>query len=108
MAKDLSQDVPVVTGDPTLLKVLATAQRFAAWYAEFLSVSVAEPSPVRRPGVDGPREERREDDLVRHLQHALFDLIAAVHEMNRMCAVDNTCSAQIDLAAPAGYRSIVH
>lgn len=77
MTKDQSQDPPPVSGDPILLNVLATAQRFAAWYAEYLSAGVT--------GAAGAATEGREE-LVRHLQHAVFDLMAAVHAMNRHCA----------------------
>lgn len=81
MTKDLTQDPPAVTGDPVLLNVLATAQRFAAWYAEYLSAGA---EPAAQPSDPGVRQ--RTDDLVRHLQHAVFDLMAAVHDMNRHCA----------------------
>jgi hypothetical protein len=80
MTKDQSQDPPPVAGDPILLNVLATAQRFAAWYAEYLSAGAA---PPHEPG---PASEQRAEELVRHLQHAVFDLMAAVHAMNRHCA----------------------
>jgi len=43
MTKDQSQDPPPVAGDPILLNVLATAQRFAAWYAKYLSAGAAPP-----------------------------------------------------------------
>ncbi|MCU0987150.1 MAG: hypothetical protein MUC89_19790 [Acetobacteraceae bacterium] len=84
MTTDRTQDPPPVSGDPVLLNVLATAQRFAAWYAEYLSAGVPPP-----PGAISELEvQQRADDLARHLQHAVFDLMAAVHEMNRHCAGD--------------------
>jgi hypothetical protein len=77
-----SQDPPAISGDPILLNVLATAQRFAAWYAEYLSAGIP---PA--PGAIAEAEAKlRADELARHLQHAVFDLMAAVHEMNRHCA----------------------
>lgn len=79
MTKDQTQDPPPVSGDPILLNVLATAQRFAAWYAEYLSAGAA---GTRE---DDPHAVQRSEDLVRHLQHAVFDLMAAVHAMNRHC-----------------------
>ncbi len=85
MTKDLSPDVPTVTGDPVLINVLATAQRFAAWYAEYLSAGANTPEPAGEADDERVATERAED-LVRHLQHAVFDLMAAVHEMNRHCS----------------------
>lgn len=82
MTKDRSQDPPTVSGDPVLLNVLATAQRFAAWYAEYLSAGVASASHA----VAEEAGQQRADELTRNLQHAVFDLMAAVHEMNRHCA----------------------
>jgi hypothetical protein len=84
MTKDRTQDPPAVSGDPVLLNVLATAQRFAAWYAEYLSAGVP---PAQGPVAEFDSQQRA-DDLARHLQHAVFDLMAAVHEMNRHCAGD--------------------
>ncbi|WP_439576812.1 hypothetical protein [Elioraea sp.] len=67
-----------------LIEVLAAAQRFAAWYAEYLSREAARCAP-----------DNAEGELVASkLQHAVFDLMAAVHEMNRHCA------------APEGQRRI--
>jgi len=80
MTKDQPQDLPPVSGDPILLQVLATAQRFAAWYAEYLSAG------AQQAQLGGPAAEERAEDLVRHLQHAVFDLMAAVHAMNRHCS----------------------
>jgi len=79
MTKQAAQDQPPISGDPVLLNVLATAQRFAAWYAEYLSAG-----SMTEAGAGA--DERRTDELVRNLQHAVFDLMAAVHEMNRHCA----------------------
>jgi len=80
MTKETQQDEPPISGDPVLLNVLATAQRFAAWYAEYLSAGAA-PQEERSAIV-----ERRAEELVRNLQHAVFDLMEAVHAMNRHCA----------------------
>ncbi len=82
MTKDRMQDPPAVSGDPVLLNVLATAQRFAAWYAEYLAGGVTPPGPA----ANDHDQQRRADELSRQLQHAVFDLMAAVHEMNRCCA----------------------
>ena len=82
MTKDRPQEPPAVSGDPVLLNVLATAQRFAAWYAEYLTAG--EPPPQGSPSDDDVQQKA--DDLSRHLQHAVFDLMAAVHEMNRHCS----------------------
>jgi len=69
------EETVAVEGDRVLIEVLAAAQRFAAWYAEYLSRDAA-----------GPARADTEGDLVAiKLQHAVFDLLAAVHEMNRHC-----------------------
>jgi hypothetical protein len=104
MTKDRMQDPPAVSGDPVLLNVLATAQRFAAWYAEYLSAGV--------PGPGGAALEcdvqQRADDLVRHLQHAVFDLMAAVHEMNRHCAGEPASHDALQGRLVALSRAAVH
>jgi hypothetical protein len=104
MTKDRNQDPPPVSGDPVLLNVLATAQRFAAWYAEYLSAGVA-PAPGAMADDD---VQRRADDLARHLQHAVFDLMAAVHEMNRHCAGDAPARDQRQDRLVALARAAVH
>ncbi len=69
------EETVAIQGDRVLIEVLAAAQRFAAWYAEYLSRDAA-----------GPARDDRDGDLVASkLQHAVFDLMAAVHEMNRHC-----------------------
>ncbi len=70
-----------ISGDAVLIRVLAAAQRFAAWYLEFLSCDIASHSDVH-PAADTAR-----DLVAARLQHAVFDLIAAVHAMNRHCSV---------------------
>jgi hypothetical protein len=108
MTKDSSQDAPIVTGDPILLSVLATAQRFAAWYAEYLSAGVAAPAPAYSDTLDERLAERRAEDLVRHLQHAVFDLMAAVHEMNRLCAGQSQARDQRSAPPLALARTALH
>jgi hypothetical protein len=69
------EETVAIQGDRVLIEVLAAAQRFAAWYAEYLS---------REAAGSGPQHP--ENDLVASkLQHAVFDLMAAVYEMNRHC-----------------------
>lgn len=69
------EETVAIQGDRVLIEVLAAAQRFAAWYAEYLSRDAA-----------GPAREDADAELVASkLQHAVFDLMAAVHEMNRHC-----------------------
>jgi hypothetical protein len=102
MTKDQSQDPPPVAGDPILLNVLATAQRFAAWYAEYLSAGAAPPQQ------SGPDSERRAEELVRQLQHAVFDLMAAVHAMNRHCAGDPPAEEAPKPRRVALVRTAVH
>lgn len=63
-----------ITGDRVLMEVLAAAQRFAAWYTEYLS-----------RGTTGAASAGA-DWVSCKLQHAVFDLMAAVHEMNRHCS----------------------
>lgn len=88
MTTDPQQDTPPVTGDPVLINVLAAAQRFAAWYAEYLSAG-ANPPSAANDTAEAMAQEQRAEDLVQHLQHAVFDLMAAVHEMNRHCTGDD-------------------
>ncbi|QXM24236.1 hypothetical protein KO353_13370 [Elioraea tepida] len=102
MTKDEPQDLPPVAGDPILLHVLAAAQRFAAWYAEYLSVGAA---PA---GYSGPAAEQRVDEVVRHLQHAVFDLMAAVHAMNRHCSGQAAASEAPKRRSLAVARTAVH
>lgn len=69
------EETVAIQGDRVLIEVLAAAQRFAAWYAEYLSRDAA-----------GPARDDGDGELVASkLQHAVFDLMAAVHEMNRHC-----------------------
>jgi hypothetical protein len=69
------EETVAIQGDRVLIEVLAAAQRFAAWYAEYLSRGAAGSAPDDADG-----------DLVAcKLQHAVFDLLAAVHDMNRHC-----------------------
>ena len=69
-----------VSGDAVLIRVLAAAQRFAAWYVEFLSCGMA-------PQIEGDQAPEAERERVAaRLQHAVFDLIAAVYAMNRHCS----------------------
>lgn len=77
--RDAGEENVAVSGDPVLLDVLAAAQRFAAWYAEYLSRDAA-----ASPGADAAEPESGEL-VTRKLQHAVFDLMAAVHAMNRHC-----------------------
>lgn len=78
--RDAGKETVTVSGDPVLIEVLEAAQRFAAWYAEFLSRDAAGGAAAREDGT-------AEDALVTSkLQHAVFDLMAAVHAMNRHCA----------------------
>lgn len=75
--RDAGEETVTVSGDPVLIEVLEAAQRFAAWYAEFLSRDAAGQAAAN--GADPT-----EDELVASkLQHAVFDLMAAVHAMNR-------------------------
>jgi hypothetical protein len=108
MTKDQTQDTPPVTGDPVLLNVLATAQRFAAWYAEYLSAGVAPAPTPNDSAADDAGAEQRAEDLVRHLQHAVFDLMAAVHEMNRHCAGQPPSREQRQNRPLALARAAVH
>lgn len=107
MTKDLSSDAPTVTGDPVLINVLATAQRFAAWYAEYLSAGANAPEPLHEAGDERHAAERAED-LVRHLQHAVFDLMAAVHEMNRHCSGTHPAPTQHQGRVLSLVRAAVH
>jgi hypothetical protein len=102
MTKDQTQDQPPVSGDPILLNVLATAQRFAAWYAEYLSAGTPQ---AQDPG---PAAEQRAEDLVRQLQHAVFDLIAAVHAMNRHCSGEPPARGAPQPRQLALVRTAVH
>jgi hypothetical protein len=87
-----------------LLNVLATAQRFAAWYAEYLSAGVP---PA--PGALAEAEAKlRADELARHLQHAVFDLMAAVHEMNRHCTGEPPSQEAVQDRSVAFARAAVH
>ncbi len=70
----------VITGDAVLIDVLAAAQRFAAWYLEFLSCASA--GARSSQAVDAGSR----DEVTARVQHAVFDLIAAVHAMNRYCS----------------------
>lgn len=69
------EETVAIQGDRVLIEVLAAAQRFAAWYAEYLSRDAAGPAP----------QDAESDLVASKLQHAVFDLMAAVHEMNRHC-----------------------
>lgn len=77
--RDAGEEFVAVSGDPVLLDVLAAAQRFAAWYAEYLSRDAASV-----PGAE-PAAPESGELVTRKLQHAVFDLMAAVHAMNRHC-----------------------
>lgn len=72
-----AEDGAAISGEPVLIQVLAAAQRFAAWYVEFLSCDIASD----REHDPAPDAER--DRVAARVQHAVFDLIAAVHAMNR-------------------------
>lgn len=73
--REAGEETVTVSGDSVLIEVLEAAQRFVAWYAEFLSRDGA--APARRG-------EGAQDALIASkLQHAVFDLMAAVHAMNR-------------------------
>jgi hypothetical protein len=79
--RDAGEENVAVSGDPVLLDVLAAAQRFAAWYAEYLSRDAA-----ASPGAGAGATEPESGELITcKLQHAVFDLMAAVHAMNRHC-----------------------
>jgi hypothetical protein len=77
--RDAGEETVTVAGDPVLIDVLEAAQRFAAWYAEFLSRDAAD----RGAAKDGAAQDAL---VTSKLQHAVFDLMAAVHAMNRHCA----------------------
>lgn len=81
-----------IQGDRVLIEVLAAAQRFAAWYAEYLSRDAAGTAPDDADG----------DRVASKLQHAVFDLMAAVHEMNRHCTAPER--ERSITAAPARNR----
>jgi hypothetical protein len=75
--REAGEETVTVSGDLVLIEVLEAAQRFVAWYAEFLS---------RDGGAPAQRGEEAQDALIASkLQHAVFDLMAAVHAMNRHC-----------------------
>ncbi len=75
-----TEDRAAISGDAVLIQVLAAAQRFVAWYVEFLSCDLASDGG-HRSAADAER-----DQIAVRVQHALFDLIAAVHAMNRHCS----------------------
>jgi hypothetical protein len=86
------EETVAIQCDRVLIEVLAAAQRFVAWYAEYLSRDAA-----------GPAREDADGELVASkLQHAVFDLMAAVHEMNRHCTAPERERAIT--AAPARSR----
>ncbi|MCS6854491.1 MAG: hypothetical protein NZ523_07020 [Elioraea sp.] len=72
-----AEETAAISGDAVVIQVLAAAQRFAAWYVEFLSCDVASDSE------ETARPEAGRDHVAARVQHAVFDLIAAVHAMNR-------------------------
>lgn len=72
-----AEDGAAISCEPVLIQVLAAAQRFAAWYVEFLSCDTAS------DGGDDPAPDAERDRVAARVQHAVFDLIAAVHAMNR-------------------------
>lgn len=78
--RDAGEETETVSGDPVLIEVLEAAQRFAAWYAEYLSRDAAGQAAAKSAD---PAEEEL---VASKLQHAVFDLMAAVHAMNRHCA----------------------
>ncbi len=75
-----AEETASISGDAVLIQVLAAAQRFAAWYVEFLSCDIAADSDV------DPVPGAERDLVAARVQHAVFDLIAAVHAMNRHCS----------------------
>lgn len=72
-----AEDGAAISGEPVLIQVLAAAQRFAAWYVEFLSCDA---TPDRDDDLESAAGR---DQVAARVQHAVFDLIAAVHAMNR-------------------------
>lgn len=72
-----AEDAAAISGDAVVIQVLAAAQRFAAWYVEFLSCDVTPAGDEEAESAAG------RDHVAARVQHAVFDLIAAVHAMNR-------------------------
>ncbi|MCS6922216.1 MAG: hypothetical protein NZM07_09950 [Elioraea sp.] len=72
-----ADEAAAISGDAVVIQVLAAAQRFAAWYVEFLSCDVTP------EGDDEPESSPGRHHVAARVQHAVFDLIAAVHAMNR-------------------------
>ncbi|MFQ3622281.1 MAG: hypothetical protein SNJ73_01925 [Acetobacteraceae bacterium] len=84
---EVGDEGAAITGDAVLIDVLAAAQRFAAWYVEFLSCEAAGEDSAEDAALGG------RDQVAARVQHAVFDLIAAVHAMNRHCTAGEARAA---------------